>query len=133
MATSGFVVFFHIFFDEIISILQTVIKVTFLNSVNIYLQNVPVILVHLVVISVSFLVISVIPGDFGNSWHRVRRRRDVTQHGVRQRRSMAWWSRLPTTKQTPCWVWIPVRCTQHRIKLFVFDPGMYFHVLNVNV
>ena len=58
------------FFYEIIYILLTVIKVTFLNSVNIYLQDVPVISVRLVVISVSFLVISVIPGDFGNSWHR---------------------------------------------------------------
>ena len=67
MATSGFFVFFLIFFDEIISILLTVIKVTFLNSVNIYLQDVPVISVRLVVISVSVLVISVIPGDFGNS------------------------------------------------------------------
>ena len=67
METSGFFVFFHIFFDEIISILLTVIKVIFLNSVNIYLHDVPVISVRLVVISVSFLVISVIPGDFGNS------------------------------------------------------------------
>ena len=71
MATSGFFVFFHIFFDEIISILLTVIKVTLLNSVNIYLQDVSVISVRLVVISVSFLVISVIIGDFGNSWQRL--------------------------------------------------------------
>ena len=48
---------------------MTVIIVTFLNPVNIYLQDVPVISVRLVVISVSFLVISVIIGDFGNSWH----------------------------------------------------------------
>ena len=67
MATSGFFVLFHIFFDEIISISLTVIKSTFLNPVNIYLQDVPVISVRLVVISVSFLVISVIIGDFGNS------------------------------------------------------------------
>ena len=71
MATSGFFVFSHIFFDKSIRILLTIIKVTFLNPVNIYLQDVPVILVCLVVISVSFLVISVIPGDFGNSWHPV--------------------------------------------------------------
>ena len=62
MATSGFFVFFHIFVDEIINILLTVIKVTFSNSVNIYLQDVSVISVGLVVISVSFF------GDFGNSW-----------------------------------------------------------------
>ena len=39
------------------------------------------------------------------------------------------WLNPPTTKQTPCWVWNPVRCTQHRIYLFVSDAGMYFHVI----
>ena len=57
------------------SILLTVIKVTFLNRVNIYLQDVPVISVRLVVILVRFFVISVIPGDFDNSWHRFGRPR----------------------------------------------------------
>ena len=60
---SGSFVYFHIFFDEIISILLTVIKVTFLNPVNICLQDVLLISVWWVVILVSFLVI------FGNSWH----------------------------------------------------------------
>ena len=39
------------------------------------------------------------------------------------------WLNPPTTKQTPCWVWNPVRSTQHRIYLFVSDAGMYFHVI----
>ena len=68
METSSFFVFFPHYFDKIISILLTVIKVIFLNPVNIYLQDVPVISVSLVMITVRvFLVISVILGDFGNS------------------------------------------------------------------
>ena len=51
---SGSFVYFHIFFDEIISILLTVIKVTFLNPVNIYLQDVLLISVCLEVILVFF-------------------------------------------------------------------------------
>ena len=50
LKNSGSFVYFHIFFDEIISILLTVIKVTFLNPVNIYLQDVLLISACLVVI-----------------------------------------------------------------------------------